>query len=253
MNRIEVNEILNVIIELGRMMLSNGAETYRVEDTIYRVGKSLGLLSIDIFVVPTAIIITAEGNEGFDHTELVRVNERSTNLEMVERINSLSRKITASKDMTPNDVRVEMYKLNLDKKDYKIWQRRLGAGITTGAHAILFNGALIDVIPAFIIGGLSQILFDYIIQETNVSFFAEMLTSTIISVLAVIVYRLGLGANLDSIIIGSVMILVPGVAITNGLRDLMAGHLLAGVAVLAKALLTAAAIGIGVAIVLTFV
>jgi len=62
----------------------------------------------------------------------------------------------------------------------------------------------------------------------------------------------GLGENLNPIIVGSVMTLVPGVAITNGFRDLMAGHLLAGISILANAVLTATAIGIGVAVVLAF-
>ena len=64
---------------------------------------------------------------------------------------------------------------------------------------------------------------------------------------------IGVGHNINIIIIASVMTLVPGKAITNGIRDLMASHLLSGVSVLADALLTASAIGIGIATVLSFI
>lgn len=79
-----------------------------------------------------------------------------------------------------------------------------------------------------------------------------MVASFFIGLLALLFTTLGFGDDVNIIIIGSVMSLVPGMAITNSFRDLMAGHLLAGVAVLAKAFLTAGAIGIGIAMVLTF-
>ena len=95
-------------------------------------------------------------------------------------------------------------------------------------------------------------MFEVVKNWTNVSFFAEMVASFFIGMLSFVFVRIGFGLDLNIIIIGSVMSLVPGMAITNSFRDLMAGHLLAGVAVLAKALITAGAIGIGIAIVLAF-
>ncbi len=48
------------------------------------------------------------------------------------------------------------------------------------------------------------------------------------------------------------MILVPGLALTNSLRDLFAGHLISGIGRGVEAVLTAVAIGGGVALVIRF-
>lgn len=252
MEKTSLADTLKICIEVGRLMLSNGAETYRVEDTIYRIGKSMGLVYVNIFAVPTAIMMTAEDSEGQDHTELVRVTERNTNLEVVTAVNNLSRKLV-NDPMTPNEVRVELYRLKLESNEFKPWMTYLGAACTTGAFPLLFGGTIADIIPAFIAGGLGQMLSDYIEDITNVSFFAEMLGGFVIGLVSTLLVSLGIGANLNPIIVGSVMTLVPGVAITNGFRDLMAGHLLAGISILANAILTATAIGIGVAVVLSFI
>lgn len=252
MEQSSLADTLKICIEVGRLMLSNGAETYRVEDTIYRIAKSMGFVYVNIFAVPTAIMMTAEDPDGNDHTELVRVTERNTNLEVVTAVNTLSRKLV-NNPMTPNEVRVELYRLKLESNEFKPWMTYLGAACTTGAFPLLFGGTIADIIPAFIAGGLGQMLSDYIEDITNVSFFAEMLGGLVIGLVSTLLVSLGIGANLNPIIVGSVMTLVPGVAITNGFRDLMAGHLLAGISILANAVLTATAIGIGVAVVLSFI
>ena len=83
------------------------------------------------------------------------------------------------------------------------------------------------------------------------SLFAEFTASLVIGLLSALLVASGLGTQIDKIIIGSVMPLVPGLSITNAVRDLMAGHLLSGLSKGAEAFLTAFAIGAGIAIVFT--
>lgn len=256
-NRVQIkgNDIkgcVHVCVEIGRLMLSNGAETYRVEDTIYRVGRSLKVANINVFVVPTAIIVTAEDEHNEEITQLARVTERDTNLEMIARLNQLSRDLSKN-NKTPNEIRVLLYRIQLDLNEFKPFLTILLAATATGAFSILYNGTWSDILPSFILGGLATFIFDYISQISNVTFFAELVASFVVGFLAVLSVRLGFGSDPNIIILSSVMSLVPGIAITNGLRDLMAGHLLAGISVLSKALMTAAAIGIGIALVLTLV
>lgn len=248
----DITGCVHVCVEIGRLMLSNGAETYRVEDTIYRVGRSFNVSSINVFVVPTAIIVTAEDEDEEEITHLARVTDRNTNLEMIALINQLSRDLTIE-PKTPNEVRVLLYRIQMDVNEYKPFTTVLFSAFATGAFTMLFNGTWADVLPAFILGGIATFIYDYISQITNISFFAELVSSFFVGLLAIIFVYYGIGIDPDVIIISSVMSLVPGIAITNGLRDLMAGHLLAGVAVLSKAVMTAAAIGIGIALVLSFV
>ncbi|GEK90366.1 threonine/serine exporter family protein [Alkalibacterium putridalgicola] len=251
MQQYPVAEIMDICVEAGRVMLENGAETYRVEDTLYRIAKSYHLENINVFVVPTALIITVQGNDGLDHTELLRMNDRNTNLEKVSMVNDLSRQL-AKKNLPPKKVRDKLTNIKNTPTNFTRLQRNGAMALACGGFTLLFGGSFMEVLPAFIAGGLGHYLYEVVNNWTNVSFFAEMIASFFIGLLAVLFITLGFGQDLNVIIIGSVMSLVPGMAITNSFRDLMAGHLLAGVAVLAKALITAGAIGIGIAIVLAF-
>ncbi|WP_423190141.1 threonine/serine exporter family protein [Alkalibacterium sp. f15] len=251
MQQYPVSAILDVCVEAGRVMLENGAETYRVEDTLYRIAKSYHLKNINVFVVPTALIITVQGEDGQDHTELLRMNDRITNLEKVSMVNDLSRQLS-KKALPPKRVTEKLNNIKDTPTNFTRWQRNSAMAVACGGFTLLFGGSYLEILPAFIAGGLGHYLFEVVNNWTNVSFFAEMVASFFIGLLAVLFTTLGFGQDVNVIIIGSVMSLVPGMAITNSFRDLMAGHLLAGVAVLAKAFLTAGAIGIGVAIVLAF-
>ncbi|GAB2319318.1 threonine/serine exporter family protein [Alkalibacterium sp. s-m-22] len=251
MQKYPVADILDVCVEAGRVMLENGAETYRVEDTLYRIAKSYNLVYINVFVVPTALILTVQGEDGQDHTELLRMTDRQTNLEKVSMVNDLSRQL-AQRALAPDKVKLKLTNIKNTPRNFSTLQRNLAIAFACGSFPLLFGGTYDDMLPAFIAGGLGHILFEVINDWTNVSFFAEMVASFFIGLLALLFTTSGFGDDVNIIIIGSVMSLVPGMAITNSFRDLMAGHLLAGVAVLAKAFLTAGAIGIGIAMVLTF-
>lgn len=251
MHKYPVADILDVCVEAGRVMLENGAETYRVEDTLYRIAKSYNLVYINVFVVPTALILTVQGEDGQDHTELLRMTDRQTNLEKVSMVNDLSRQL-AQRALPPGKVKLKLMNIKNTPRNFSRWQSNLAITFACGSFPLLFGGTYTDIFPAMIAGGLGHLLYEMVNAWTNVSFFAEMVASFFIGLLAVLFTSFGFGQDVNIIIIASVMCLVPGMAITNSFRDLMAGHLLAGVAVLAKALLTAGAIGIGIAMILTF-
>lgn len=251
MQQYPVPDILDVCVEAGKVMLENGAETYRVEDTLYRIARSYKLENINVFVVPTALIITVQGDDGQDHTELLRMNDRITNLEKVSMVNDLSRQLS-KKALPPKRVAEKLNNIKNTPTNFTRLQRNSAMALSCAGFTLLFGGTSMDFLPAFIVGGLGHYLFEVVNNWTNVSFFAEMVASFFIGLMAFLFVSIGFGQDLNVIIIGSVMSLVPGMAITNSFRDLMAGHLLAGVAVLAKAFLTAGAIGIGIAIVLAF-
>ncbi|WP_027108074.1 threonine/serine exporter family protein [Lacticigenium naphthae] len=247
----QVADILDVCIAAGRVMLANGAETYRVEDTLQRIAKSYNLHYVNVFVVPTAIILTVQGEDGQDHTELLRMTEQQTNLEKVALVNNLSRQLAVS-PYSPEIAKEKIREIEEDSHFFSETQRLIAVSIACGSFSLLFGGVLADFIPATIAGGVGYLVYTKIEKLIHVTFFAEMVASFLIGILALVFTSLQFGQNLDMIIIGGVMGLVPGMAITNSFRDLMAGHLLAGISVAAQAILTASAIGIGIALVLTF-
>ncbi|MBZ4317181.1 threonine/serine exporter family protein, partial [Mycobacterium tuberculosis] len=87
----------------------------------------------------------------------------------------------------------------------------------------------IDFLPACITGGIAFTSVIYFHRMVPIKFFSEFLGSIIIGFLSYLFIRMGMGAELDKIIIGSVMPLVPGLLLTNAVRDLMAGHLVSGI------------------------
>lgn len=247
------SKVLDVCTGIGRLMLENGAETYRVEDTVYRVAVNYGMQGVSVFSVPTALIITVQGPTGEEHTRLHRVTEQKSNLGIVAEANDLSRRI-AKTDITPNQALLEIDRLNRKESSYNLFEEFLAAALICGFFTILFRGDLNDLVAATITGSFGYLGFIYSQRFINIRFFSEMFGAMIIGWLALLFTAyIPIGHDIDIIIVSSVMTMVPGKAITNGVRDLMASHFVAGVSVLADAFLTAAAIGIGISTVLNFI
>ncbi|WP_409303398.1 threonine/serine exporter family protein [Peribacillus sp. SCS-155] len=246
--RVYTYEIIEVCLLAGKIMLESGAETYRVEDTMTRIAMSFGIDHSHSYVTPTGIIFSIDGA---DPAKLVRISERSTDLRKVTVVNSLSRQI-ASGILSPQDALTQLRQIEKERDAYPLWIQIFAAFISSGCFLIMYQGQWHDFLPACITGavGLSGVIFLHRLLE--IKFFAEFLSSVVIGLLAFLFVKIGAGHEIDKIIIGSVMPLVPGVLITNAVRDLIAGHLVSGITKGAEAFLTAFAIGTGIAVVFAF-
>ncbi|MBO8175883.1 threonine/serine exporter family protein [Aeribacillus pallidus] len=241
------NQVLNLCLLAGKIMLQYGAETYRVEDTMMRIAAAFGLKETHSFVTPTGILFSV--NDG--PTKLVRMMERSTDLEKIVLVNSISRKIAAGK-LSLEEASLALKHIELKKMGYPIWLQIVAASIASGCFVIMFQGGWNDFVPAIIAGGLGFTVFLYVHELLKIKFVAEFIASFIIGICSFALVYVGIGHELDKVIIGSVMPLVPGLLITNAVRDLMAGHLVAGLSKGAEAFLTAFAIGAGIAVMFSF-
>lgn len=112
----------------------------------------------------------------------------------------------------------------------------------------MFKGVWGDYLPAMLVGGLGFTVMLLVHNQTKVKFFAEFMAAFVIALVSLLFVRFSVGQQLDLIVIASVMPLVPGLLITNAIRDLMAGHFVSGLSKGAEAFLTALAIGAGVAV-----
>ncbi|WP_445488993.1 threonine/serine exporter family protein [Niallia sp. 03133] len=239
-------EIIEVCLLAGKIMLRNGAETYRVEDTMTRIANAYGVEYSDSFVTPTGIIFSLEGLEP-TKTKLIRIIERTTNLEKVTKVNDVSRKICAG-GLSIEEAYTLLTKIEEEKKTYTDWMQVLAGAIASGCFLIMFQGVWGDFLPAVIAGGTGLLCSIYFHRVIQIKFFAEFVAAFLVGLIAFAAVYLGLGKEVDKIIIGSVMPLVPGLLITNAVRDLMAGHLVSGISKGAEAFLTAFAIGSGIAV-----
>jgi len=233
----------------GKIMLASSAETYRVEDTMDRIAKAFGIKNPQSYATPTGIHfstdITAKNN-------FFRVTNRSTDLQKIDEVNSISRKIAAGELDIEEAIHL-LEGIDQDTPTFPAWVKSLAAAVVSGAFAIMFGGTWPDFFPAFIAGSIgfgSMLWLDRILE---IRFLSEFFGSFLIGVSAFLFIYLGFGNALDRIIIGAVMPLVPGLPITNAVRDLLAGHLVAGLSKGIEAMLTAFAIGAGVAIMFAFV
>ncbi|MED1490232.1 threonine/serine exporter family protein [Bacillus smithii] len=241
-------EIIEVCLLAGKIMLRSGAETYRVEDTMSRIAASCGIQNTHCFVAPTAIIFSMDGMEP---TKLVRISERSTDLHKIALVNNVSRNISAGK-LTIREAYALLKEMDQNEFTFPLWEQILAAAISSGCFLIMFQGKWNDFLAACIAGAIGFLFLVYVHRFIQIKFFAEFLASLMIGLSSAFFVKIGIGHQLDKIIIGSVMPLVPGLAITNALRDLMAGHLVSGLSRGAEAFLTAFAIGTGIAVVFTF-
>ncbi|WP_449538180.1 threonine/serine exporter family protein [Ferdinandcohnia sp. Marseille-Q9671] len=240
------SEIVEICLLAGKIMLESGAETYRVEDTMNRMAAAFGLLTSHSYVTPTAIIFSTGDTEP---TNLIRINDRSTDLEKVVLVNGISRKITSG-EVTIEQANTQLKELSKKDLSYPVWIQILASALASGCFTIMFLGTWTDFIPACVAGGVGFAFFIYLHRLVKIKFFAEFMASFLIGTVAYLFIISGVGAELDKIIIGSVMPLVPGLLITNAVRDLIAGHLISGISKGAEAFLTAFAIGTGIAVVL---
>ena len=249
MNEAKTNEFaLECLLLAGRIMIESGAEIYRVDDTMQRMAKSQNIMNVQSYVTSTGIILSLGPTQP---TRITSIARRSTDLKKVALVNAVSRKLS-NQIITLTEAYDELQKIQSTNYFLTTYIQVIAAAIASGSFLIMFNGQWSDFVAAMIAGGMGYLTYLIAHDLTRVRFFSEFTASLIVGILAFAAVRYGFGTQLDKIIIGSVMPLVPVLPITIAVRDLMSGHLLSGLAKGAEAFLTAFAIGSGIAIVLSF-
>lgn len=245
MSTLSIDLLLDTCLLAGKIMLESGAEMYRVEDTMNRIAATLNGHKGISFVTPTGIFMGLEGETG---VKMQQIPSRTINLEKVSKVNDLSREFTANK-ITLDELSLKLKELEKDTEHFPAWLQILAAAIVSGTMMILFGGEWFDFAATCLIGAIGFSVSFYSTDFFKVKFLSEFFASLVIGTLAVFAVQFHLGISIDTMIIGCVMPLVPGVAITNAVRDLLAGHLLSGMARGTEALITACMIGMGIAVV----
>jgi len=232
----------------GKIMLENGAETYRVEDTMERICYISGILSADTYATPTGIFLSVRTDTYDYSTSIKRVHTRTTDLYKVNMVNDVSRKLV-SKEISLSEA-LDILE-NLDEKNtLPPFLSVSSAGICSGIFALLSGGSLTDGIITAFSGALIQFI-SLFTSARNISFFlGNMMAGAVAAVIGIIfsiIFKIG---NLDKIIIGSIIPLLPGLAITSAIRDTIYGDLVSGTVRGVEAILIAVSIASGVGIIL---
>ena len=171
---------LHVFLDIGDALLSSGAEIFRVEDTLNRMGYACGATQMNVFVITSSIVITMEFPEENVRTQTRRIRKTGGNdFEKLEKLNNLSRQFCQN-PMSPEELR-EVFD-QIDK-----------------------------VVPT----------------QTG------KLAGSILAL------------HVDKIMIGDIMLLIPGLMATNAIRDILIGDTISGVMRFIEAMLLAAVLALG--------
>ncbi|MBQ7841252.1 MAG: threonine/serine exporter family protein [Lachnospiraceae bacterium] len=229
-------------------MLTSGAGINRVEDTIQRMLYAYGCVRVDVFSITSSIVVTVQDKDGEIYTQTRRILAYETNLNKVERCNALSRQVCRKTlELDRLSQAVEEIRTCTDYSDGVIL---VAYGCISAAFSVFFGGTAGDGIAAFI-GGLLLYFVGRILNQLHVhSIILTILSSMCVALSAAGLTWLGLGDSVDKIIIGNIMLLIPGISLTTALRDMISGDTISGLLGLCEALIRALAIAIGFAAVL---
>ena len=246
---IEIDRILNFAAEAGRIMLKCGGEIYRVEETVERICKSFGIEEAEVFATPTTVLASVYRNNKI-HSIVKRINERSTDLNMMMQVNCLSRTLSYKK-LSIEECEEKLEKIS--KKDsYSRAKDLVSAGIIAASFSILFGGGITDLIASFVAGVLTKVVTGFLEKRRLNEFFVNIIGAGFIAIISILFFEMGIIGTMDYIIAGVIMLLVPGFALTNALRDILDGQLVAGTAKLSEVVFIGTSIAIGMYIVLNW-
>ena len=243
------NDAIKLTIIAGDIMLSSGAETYRVEDTMLRILMSCGLGSPESLCTTTSIFASGTGPDGTPVTSIKRVKNRGGNFEKIAYVNELSRNFVDGKLSVDEAIAALENIRSIPPYPHLI--RLVGSAVASFCFATMLGGSFMDSANAFIAAFLMQIPVLFLEKHNVAAVLRNIVGGGCAALFALIILFLGLGDTIDFIIIGAIMPLVPGVSLTNAIRDILDGDLLSGSARILDAFLVAIGIAVGVGTVFT--
>lgn len=228
------SHMLCQILDLGALMLTAGAEVYRVEETISNMGMVYGADRMNVFVITSSIVVTMiiyEPQEDgsripLEITQTRRIKSSgSTDFTHLERLNTLSKSFCRH-PFSADTLKIEINKIK--NSAYPHWLFYAGSILAAGSFAMFFGGTFLDAVIASITAILICIMQEKLgpLSPNQVTFnlLCSLITGLVIGLSAMLLP----GVNPDKVMIGDIMLLIPGIAMTNSVRDILVGDTIAG-------------------------
>ena len=244
----ETQKLVNFSCEVGRQLLQNGAEIYRVEESVEHILRAYGYNQTEVFAIPACIIVNVQEGER-NYTKSVRIKGASNNLGRLTDLNTLCRGICRDTPDVNEDIRrlQELMAIPCHSKLTSYVAYCFAASFFT----LFWGGKALDAVAAILCGLIVKLTVSSMVKLHANVFFTNLIAGMFMTVVPLAMIYAGAPLNLDKIIIGAIMLLVPGIAITNAMRDVLAGDFLTALSRLAEVLFVAMGISIGVAIAIT--
>jgi len=236
---------LQVAAAAGVVLLQSGADVARVEDTVSRILRAYGVGEPEIYATPTGIFISVADEQT---TVVRRVRTRTLALDRVSAVNALSRAL-AAEPKPPSEALRTIRAIAEQPPPFPRWLDVPASGLAAAAATVLVGGSLPGVLPAFLANLVVQ-AGERVCRWLGLPDAVTDLISGANAVFCATVLHRWLGVPVGPVVAGGIMILVPGIAFTNALRDAIAGDLVSATARGLEAFIkvTALAVGVGAAL-----
>lgn len=243
MRAMHAEDLILLAADAARLVLESGGETYRAERVAMALAASQGGMEAECFATATVVILSFTGDDGRVRSVVRRIRRRSMNLEKVARIDRLVA------DLVADRITLEDAAGGLDAAERLPGRSAVAATVAaalgTAFFALLFGGGWREAVVAGTAGAAVALVSRALRERSLPDFMGGMAGGALAAALSLGALGFGLMSDLDTTVIAVIMLLVPGVAITNAIRDMMAGDLMSGLARGADAFLAAAAISAG--------
>ena len=234
--------LLHLLLDIGEMLLSSGAEVNRVEDTLSRMGKAYGAKRMNVFVITSSIVVTMQYPDGREVTQTRRILESGgTNFFKLEKLNDLSRRCSVS-PMPLDELKKEIKAMNTGVSRPMTYVVSM---LAAGAFALFFGGSLADGLVAAVFAAMICFLQEVLSSICPNKVIFNLLTSMLVGICICLLAKVFPGLQIDKIMIGDIMLLIPGIAMTNSVRDILVGDTISGLMRLVESLLWAGALACG--------
>lgn len=251
-NEDDINKILEITSRAGAMMLKNGAEVYRVEDTIERIIRAFyDARDIDVFATFNAMMYSFN-IDGKTYANVKRVKNRGNNLVVVDKVNTFSRNF-CNHELSLDQALDELDNIR-DTSKIKKNISIIGAVLASTAFPILVNSKtpnFLDLPVTFLVSLLTYILFIKLEKKMYGYFIENFIAGLLVSSFTILISKFVVGFNSANVIVSSMMPYVPGFTLTNSIRDIMSGDSTSGLVGISMSLFVSLALAIGVAVPLT--
>lgn len=235
-------EVLCLALDVGEGMLKNGGEISRVEKTVERICRAYGAVHVEVFGIISMINASVHMPDGTHSSQMRRIYATGTDMYKLELFNEISREI--SRDVPPLEEVGARIKEAKKRRAYPKWMAVPASAVAASAFAVFFGGGVGEAIAALLIGavlGLIDLFVTGRVNELAKTVIAAFVAGLLSSVAALLFSGVGSGI----VMIGTIMLLVPGVAFGTALRDLLCGDLIAGGLKTMQAVLAALMIAFG--------
>jgi uncharacterized membrane protein YjjP (DUF1212 family) len=242
-------ELVPVAADWGAVLLASGAEIRQVETALYAVFAAHGHQA-EVFVLLKGIFLSA-WEPGAAPVSMIRHVRGGSGVDLARLERGLALAAPLGRpDLDAGHARALVQNLAAPGLGHP-WVMTAAAAATAGVYGLFFGGTWVEALWATgLAAGVQGLRLAW--GRLSPPALADVFLSAVLLALGALAAPLALaGADPLRIVTGGVMILIPGVALVNGMKDVLHGDTVSSLYRLAEAGLQTAAIAGGTALVLT--